>query len=390
LKRPFVVLFAILMASTIVLEIGEIMQRRPAAYLVGLDTASAASSRDAFLQASFVQYCKDNRWRYLVSNAGGNPATQVEQCRQMIDAGVSGLIVSAQDAEAARPIARYAAARHVPVFATDGDIDSADVAMYVGFSGEQAGVELARAIVADLKAHHGGDARGTVLEMRGPADSMAAQERSRGFHEVMDRQKRVTVIQAEGDFQEALSRARAARVLRRTPRIDACYSASGSMAAGVVAALKDLGRNPAAVFTVTIDATPRVLDLIRAGDIRAAAGQTPGFYSAIAAHYLVEYLKRGRAGLPKPGETVSAAGLPLAAGFSPQRLDIWGNRSPWAPARVVRGLAGHAWFQTGAVIVTKGNVDAPSLWANIRLQEKAWARLPAAVPPSLRGGSSTS
>ncbi len=143
------------------------------------------------------------------------------------------------------------------------------------------------------------------------------------------------------------------------------------MAVGVVEALKDLGLNPAAVSIMTIDATPRVLDLIRSGDIQAAAGQTPGFYSAIAAHYLVEYLKHGPAALPRVGQTVDAQSLELTADFSNAGLDIWGSRAPWAPARIVKGLSGHAWFQTGAVIVTKDNVDAPSLWANIRLPGKA-------------------
>jgi len=359
------------MASTIILEVGEILQQKPSAYLVALDTANAASSRQAFLQNAFVQYCRDNRWKYLVSSAGGSAALQVAQCRQLIDAGVNGLVVSAQDPEAARPIVRYAAARHVPVVATSGDIDSAGVAMYVGFSGEQAGKELAQIIVRDLKGRHGGQARGTVLEMLGPADSPAARERSRGFHEVMDREKYVTVIQAEGGYQEARSRAAALQALGRNPLIRACYSASGPMAIGVVDALRSLGRDPRRIFTVTVDATPDILDLIRHGDVQAAAGQTPGFYSAIAAYYLVEYLKRGKAGLPSLGQVVRSGSLNLTAGFSWQSVDLWGNRAPWAPARVVPGLAGHAWFQTGAVIVTKDNADSPFLWGNIRLPEKA-------------------
>ena len=359
------------MASTIILEVGEIMQQRQPVYLVGLDVASAAKSREAFLQESFVQYCKDNRWKYLVSDAGRSAALQLAQCRRLLDDGVNGLIVAAQDPEAARPIVGYANARHVPVFATNGDIDSPDVAMYVGFSGEEAGMQLARMIVRNLRARHGGDARGTVLEMTGPADSPAARERTRGFHDVMDHQKRVTVIQVEGGFQEARSRAAAVQALRQSPSIDACYSAGGSMAAGVVAALRELGISPAKIFTVTIDATPTVLELIREGDIQAAAGQTPGFYSAIATHYLVEYLKHGKAGLPAPGQVVSTGTLNLTPGFAGQTVDIWGHGAPWAPARVVPGLAGHSWFQTEAVIVTKDNADAPYLWANIRLPAKA-------------------
>jgi ABC-type sugar transport system substrate-binding protein len=370
LKRTASVLFAILLAGTIVLEIGEIVQHRPRVYTIGLDTAATAGttggsgSREAFLQKSFEAYCAANHWRCLVGSGGD----AVARVRRMIRSGVNGLIVSAQ---LPGPVLEEAAAAHVPVFATDGDIDSPDVTMYVGFSGESAGRELARAIVSSLRSHHGGQARGTVLEMTGPPGSISAAERSRGVHSVIERYRSVTVISAAGDFREASARAAAERVLRANPFIDACFSASGSMAAGVVDALKDLGRDPARIYTATIDATPRVLQLIREGDIQMALGQTPGFYSAIAAHYLVQYLEHGRTGLPRVGETIAAGNLDLSAGSMEAPFDILGNRAPWAPARVARGLGGHTWFQTGTVVVTRDNVDAPYLWANIKLSAKA-------------------
>jgi ribose transport system substrate-binding protein len=369
LKRPFAFLFATLIVGTIVLEIGEIVQQRRPAYLIGLDTASGAGSREVFLTESFEQYCAANHWKYQVSNADGNPAAQARQVRQMVQSGVNGLIVSAPGAESAGPVVAAAAAAHVPVFTTGMDIDSPNITMYVGFSGKRAGMELAQEIVDRLRAGHRGQVRGTVLEMTGPRGSLSAVQRSTGFHAVIDRYKGVRVISTAGDFQEAPARIATERVLRGRSRIDACFSASGSMAVGVVDAFKDLGMNPARVCIVTIDATPRVLRLIRAGDIQMALGQTPGFYSAIAAHYLVEYLKHGSGGLPRVGETITAKSLALSAGD--ESFDIWGNRAPWAPARIVRGLAGHVWFQTGTVLVTRDNVNAPYLWANIKLPAKA-------------------
>jgi len=281
-----------------------------------------------------------------------------------------GLIVFAQDKEAAKPIVDFATAARIPVFTADADIDSPNVKMYVGFSGERAGAELAGHLVDYLKSTHNGQVRGTVLEMLGSLGGASSIDRSKGFHDVIDQYKDVRVIQAVGDFQEAPAKTAAENVLRAHPRIDACYSANGPMATGAVEAMKDLNIDATKVYTVTIDATPGVLALIKSGDIRMALDQAPAFYTAIAAHYLVAYLKNGDAALPKVGDTINAQDLKLSTGVKHAGTDVWADNSAWAPAKVVKGLAGHLWFQTGAVLVTKDNADAPYLWANVKLPAK--------------------
>jgi ABC-type sugar transport system substrate-binding protein len=288
----------------------------------------------------------------------------------MINSGVKGLVVSAQDAVAAKPIVEFATSQHVPVFTADADINSPNVKMYVGFSGERAGKELTQRLVDYLKSKHNGEVKGTVLEMMGPMGGASSIDRSKGFHDVIDQYPNVKVIQAVGDFQEAPGKTAALNVLRANPHIDAVYSANGPMAVGAVEAMKDLAIDPTKVFTVTIDATPGVLTMIKSGDIQMALDQAPGFYTAIAAHYLVQYLERGDSALPKVGDTITAKDLTLSTGVKHAGQDIWADNSAWAPAKITTEF-GHLWFQTGAVLVTKDNADSPTLWANIKLPPKA-------------------
>lgn len=170
-----------------------------------------------------------------------------------------------------------------------------------------------------LKTKYHGQVRGTVLEMLGPLGGASSIDRSKGFHDVIDQYKGVKVIQAVGDFQEAPAKTAADNVLRAHPRIDACYSANGPMATGAVEAMKDLAIDPTKVYTVTIDATPSVLPLIKNGDIKVALDQAPAFYTAIAAHYLVAYLQKGDAALPKVGDTITASDLKLSTGVKHYR-----------------------------------------------------------------------
>ncbi|HUI70588.1 MAG TPA: substrate-binding domain-containing protein, partial [Spirochaetia bacterium] len=200
MKGTFVVLFALLMAGTIVFAFVGMESLQPPTYFLGLDSTAVRRPWEGYLKQSFQWYCEDNNWKCVVSEAGGSSAAQIAQCRWMISSGIKGLIVSAQDGEAARPILAAAAAAKIPVFTTDADIDSPNVKMYVGFSERRAGTELARKIVDHLRSTHHGQARGTVLEMIGPLDRASAFARSRGFHDVIDTYSGITVIQLAGDF----------------------------------------------------------------------------------------------------------------------------------------------------------------------------------------------
>ncbi|HVO21453.1 MAG TPA: sugar ABC transporter substrate-binding protein [Anaeromyxobacter sp.] len=339
---------------------------RAAPFFIGLDTKTVTNAWEGYFQDSFEWYAKDHHDRFQAEEAGGDPARQITQCRQMINSGVQGLVVSAQDAEAAKPIVSFATGAHIPVFTADADIDSPGVKMYVGFSGERAGQELAEHLVDYLRTKFHGQVQGTVLEMQGPPGGASSIQRSKGFHDVIDNYPQVKVIEAVGDFQEAPGKTAALEVLRANPHIDACYSANGPMAVGAVGAMRDLNIDPSKVYTITIDATPGVLPLIRSGDIRMALDQPPAYYTAIAAHYLTAYLREGEAALPREGQTIDASALHLDTQVKHAGVYPWADGSAWAPAKITREY-GHLWFQTGAVLVTKANAGAPYLWANVKL-----------------------
>jgi len=367
MKKAIVVLSGLLLAASVAWAQGA-AKRSPV--FVGLDTKTVTNAWEGYFQDSFEWYAQDHHDTWVAEEANGDPAVQVTQCRQMINSGVKGLIISAQDAVAAKPIVEFAEARSIPVFTADADIDSPKVKMYVGFSGERAGQELTRHLVDFLKSKHHGEVRGTVLEMMGPLGGASAIQRSKGFHDIIDRYPDVKVIQAVGDFQEAPAKTAALNVLRANPHIDACYSANGPMAVGAVEAMKDLNIDPRQVDTVTIDATPSVLPMIKSGDIRMALDQAPGFYTAIAAHYLVAYLEKGDAALPKVGETIKASDLNLNTKVAHAGVYPWADNASWAPAKITQEF-GHLWFQTGAILVTKSNAGAGYLWANIKLPPQA-------------------
>ncbi len=332
---------------------------------LGISTKTVTNPWEEYFQDSFKWFAQDHGWKYIAQGANGDPAVQLKQAREMINRGINGLIVSAQDAKAAVPIVTYAKQNNVPVFTADADIDSPDVVMYVGFSGERAGKALGEDILAYLKNKNGGPT-GTILEMMGPLGGASAQQRSQGLHDVVDQYSGIKVIQAEGNFQEQPGKKAAAAKLRANPNIDAVYGANGPMACGAVSAMQDLGIDPTKVFTATIDATPCVINLINKGFIQEALDQPAGFYVPLAMHYLVAYIQNGPSALPKAGTTVTGSELDLNTNVEHASILPWTDNSAWAPANVTTEN-GHLWLQTNAIKVTKANANSKALWANVPL-----------------------
>ena len=336
-------------------------------YKFGLDTKIVSNTWEWLFAKSFEWYCEDNGFDWISNEAGGDPAVQLTQSKQMIQTGVDGLIICAQDGDATKPIMDWANEANIPVFTTDADINHPDVKMYIGYSGFLAGQKLGDMLAEYLKneVEPVGKVAGRVLEMLGPLGGASAIDRSEGFHSIIDKHPDVEVVQALGEFQETPAKVQAEAILRKDPNIDAIFSANGPMSSGAVEAMKDLGLDPTKIFVATIDANPAVLHKIRAGEITVAVDQPCPFYNPIAVYYMEKYLEEGESALPKVGTTVTADDIDIS-GKTHLDTDIWAAKTAWSPAKISE-REGHLWFQTSALVVTKENADAQYLWANIEV-----------------------
>jgi len=148
-------------------------------YFIGLSTKTVTNPWEAYFQDAFEWYSADMGYKWLAEGANGDPAVQLTQSEEMINRGINGLIVAAQDANAAIPIVQYATEHKVPVFTADADINSPDVKMYVGFSGERAGRLLGKKILDYLNNKYGSP-KGTVLDMEGRSEAPRLSRGTRG------------------------------------------------------------------------------------------------------------------------------------------------------------------------------------------------------------------
>ncbi len=331
----------------------------------GISTKIVHNVWEGLFQNTFRWYCEDNGWRYTAMNARGEPTLQTTQIRRLVDMGVNGLIVSAQDADVTASAVDYATEHDVPVFTADADVNSEKVKMYVGYSGVRASKVLGEKIVEHLKneVEPVGKVEGRVLEIRGPLGGASANDRHNGFIEVMNKYDGVEVETVVGDFLRSKAKTNALPKIR-TRDFDAMYAGNGPMVMGGVSAMESAGKDPAEKFIVTIDAIPSVIEAIKKDKVDLAFDQPAPFYTPIALHYMNKYLEEGEEALPEPGETITAEDLNIEA--AEHSGMTWWKTPMWAPAKITT-RQGHLWFQTNGILVNKSNADLGSLWANADL-----------------------
>jgi ribose transport system substrate-binding protein len=248
----------------------------------------------------------------------GQSSTEVQtrQIEDLLVSGVDAIIISPANSEEIVPAVRRANEANVPVVAVDGVVgEGAEVVSYAGFDNAASG-----ATAAEYLAGLGNITK--VLELQGALGAYHAQKRGGGFNEAATGAFEVLSRPAEWLAENA--QAITADVLTANPEVNGIFTHNDEMIRGVLAGLRQIGRDTKVgeeghVVIVGIDGTPLALQRIRDGEQDATVNQDPFEMGALAVRSAVAAIN---------GETVE-----------PQQL-------------------------LPATLVTKENVDEPSLWGN--------------------------
>jgi len=269
------------------------------------------------------------------TNADGDSGKQITDVRSLIGAGAQGLIVVANDSKAIIPALDSAASENVPVVSIDIGPDGGTLYAIVRADnigmGEIACHDMAKAI--------GGS--GKVLSLQGAFSSINGRERSEGFHDCITQEyPDIELIERPTDWDASKQAAALQTVLAANPDLKGVFQQSDYALSPTLNVLKQAGRDakvgePDHIYNISIDASPQALELIRSGDLDAGISQPLDAYAKYGVQYLQDAL----------------AGKELALGATDHGSEVVefnGNKMDLLPA----------------VLVTKENVDDPSLWGN--------------------------
>lgn len=151
-------------------------------YVIGVSQCTLESSwRQSMLLDMKVQASEYPDVSLLIEDAADSSLLQVEQIRSLIRRQVDLLIISANEAEPVTPVAVEAYRAGIPTIIVDRKISSDEYTTYIGGNNYEIGRQAGLFVNNQVKEKHP-----TVLEIWGLSGSSPAQERHRGFMDVLN------------------------------------------------------------------------------------------------------------------------------------------------------------------------------------------------------------
>lgn len=233
----------------------------------------------------------------LVSDGQVSSPKQTADIEAAITKGVSGIVISPNDADALAPALQEAVDAKIPVVTFDRRVNKVPgILAHVGADNVKGG-EAQGELIEKLFPNGC-----TVMNLQGQSGSSPAIDRNKGLHNVLDQAKDKYKIVFEDtaafDRAKGLSMTESALAGMKTPP-DVINCANDDMALGALEALK--ARNLIGkVKLIGFDALPEALGQIKAGNMTATIEQMPGGQVKGALDTLVAYLRDGK----KPAEPV--------------------------------------------------------------------------------------
>lgn len=269
-----------------------------------------------------------------LAHSDSDATKQANQINILISSGVKGLLVDPVDAQAIVPVIKRAASLGIPIVPIDGSAAGGPIPIQVATDNYGAGAMACEIIGKRI------DGKGTVLNLQGALDNIAAQGRTGGFTDCMAKKfPGVTVISKPFNWSSEVC-AQVAQTQMTTNQISGVYAAAAQCLTPVLTVLKKQGRlkkvgESGHIPFVVIDGTPDELKSVREGYLTASISQPLGDI----AKYGVAYLKRAM-----KGEKMKAG--PTDHGTTITEVD--GTLRELLPP----------------VAVMQANANASTLWAN--------------------------
>lgn len=264
---------------------------------------------------------------------------QIDDITTMLSSGAKGIMITPADGVAIKVALERAEKAGVPVVAIDtGPSEGAGKALItVTASSLVLGRESCLAIGDALAG------KGKVLEIQGSFKSQVGIDRSKGFNDcIAEKYPDIEVVSRQSEWVPENAASIAQTVLSTDGDITGIYMAGESAGlSGVISAMRRLGKlhkvgEEGHIAIVGIDGTPFALGQIREGYVDAVVGQPLDG----DVKWAVQHLKNAMEGkLPQPGPTEYGS-------------------------EIISRADGHLIDLLPPTLITKQNVDTPTLWGN--------------------------
>ncbi len=220
----------------------------------------------------------------VVVDSQDDPATEATNMEDLIQQGVSAILVNPTDADAITPSIEKANAAGIPVFTIDRGAGGGEIVSHIA-SDNVAGGAMAGKFLCEAV---GGE--GSVVELEGIAGTSAARDRGQGFNEYMEAECPGVTIAARqtANFNRAEGLTVFENILQAEAEIDGVFAHNDEMILGAIEAGEAAGRE--GIVFVGFDAVDDAVAAVDAGKLAATIAQQPSEMGRLGVEKAVEFL----------------------------------------------------------------------------------------------------
>jgi ABC-type sugar transport system substrate-binding protein len=309
--------------------------------------APALYGGQLFIQTSLVDNAQAKGWGVVTTNANADPQKQNNDIDYLISLPVKAIVTVPEDSQGICTAAAKAKAAGIPFYTIDRSPTGCAINMTVLSDNRLAGQQAGEVMVEQLTKKYGAP-KGKVLEITGNLNQNVGQLRRDGFHDVIDKNKDIQVIQKVGDWDAAKGQQIALDVLTANPDLDGIYIHSDNVyGPGTKAVLEQLGKlkkvgEDGHIILTGVDGGPWMLEAILNGIADGAGSQPVSDFGTV-----VQWIEQELAGKPVQEGEVKQEG------------------AVWSPAHVKKNADGTMELFLATTKVTPENIKNPVIWTNM-------------------------
>ncbi|UFT98813.1 ribose ABC transporter substrate-binding protein RbsB [Radiobacillus kanasensis] len=237
------------------LSIGLSISTQNNPFFVSLKEGAEAAAEEASVELTTV-------------DAQDDPAKQVSDIEDLITQEVDLLLINPTDSAAITSAIESANKADIPVITVDRSAEGGEVVAHIASDNVKGGEMAAEFIVEQL----GG--KGKVVELQGIPGSSAANERGKGFHNIVDNESGIEVVASQtANFNRAEGLSVMENIIQSTSDFQAVFAHNDEMALGALEALSAAGMED--VVVVGFDATDDAKAAVEEGRMAATIAQQP-------------------------------------------------------------------------------------------------------------------
>jgi galactofuranose transport system substrate-binding protein len=229
--------------------------------------------------ASMQEEAKKRGWQLVYTDAASSAAKQVADVNSMIAQGVDLIFLAPREEKPLIPAIKAAKNAGIPVILLDRNVDASlakageDYVTFIGSNFIEEGQRVADWLVKNANG------KTTIIELEGTTGSSPANDRKKGFDEVIAKNPDFKVVASQtGDFARDKGRQVAETLLQAHPDANVIYAHNDEMAIGAISAIEAAGKVPGKdILVLSIDGGKEAVQAVVDGKIAAVVECNPRF-----------------------------------------------------------------------------------------------------------------